>query len=72
LEERKALAQELSRIRSNIHRTKDSYFLVYEKTREEQKMRELVEQMRVSGREYEIIDHRDADLHQHLIKSSAL
>lgn len=64
--------QELSRIRSNIHRTKDSYFLVYKGTREERKMHELAEQMSTSGREYEIIYHRDADLYRHLMQSSTL
>jgi len=44
--------QELSRIRSNIQHLKDSYFFFYSETTEENKMRDLVDQMRSSGREY--------------------
>jgi superfamily II DNA or RNA helicase len=58
--------QELSRIRSTIHSTKDSYFLVYEESGEEEKAHDLASQMRISGREYQIISHRDADLLDHL------
>lgn len=49
--------QELSRIRSNIQRSKDSYFFFYHETSEEEKMVELAEQMRQSGREYYVYFH---------------
>jgi hypothetical protein len=47
--------QELSRIRSNIGRTKDSYFLVYAGTREVQRLNELLDLMEASGRAYDVI-----------------
>lgn len=47
--------QELSRIRSNVGRTKDSYFLAYAGTREEQRLADLIGLMETSGRAYKIL-----------------
>jgi DEAD/DEAH box helicase/Helicase conserved C-terminal domain len=46
--------QELSRIRSNMTTTKDSFFLTYRGTREQERLMNLVNLMRESGRAYEI------------------
>jgi len=46
--------QELSRIRSNVTKTKDSFFLLYAGTPDENKCAKLFDDMMASGRDYDI------------------
>jgi hypothetical protein len=48
--------QEFSRIRSTVSNTKDVYLLAYDKTREIERLLELLSAIGVSGREYEIVE----------------